>query len=256
MAPAIRLALAYRAMVDRWLAVVLREFRIDAKEKDPAVPSDGGFTWIKERVSLLRAEIDESIPEGEIDLSLERVQSHVETVAKRIGLPTVALRPILGSGAIEAYRRKNLTLIRSLADDQIGEFEEILTKAEMNNWRVEEIRKVLIERFEVTKSKADLLARDQVLKLNGQITKDRQAQAGITHYIWSTAGDERVRGNPNGKWPEGSHYDLEGETFSWADPPVIDERSGRRGHPGDDYQCRCVAIPVLSALPSGDAPED
>ena len=41
------------------------------------------------------------------------------------------------------------------------------------------------------------------------------------------------------------HKRLNGKIFSWNDPPVIDTRTGRRGHPGDDYQCRCVAIPVF-----------
>lgn len=41
------------------------------------------------------------------------------------------------------------------------------------------------------------------------------------------------------------HRRLNGKIFSWNAPPIVDMRTGRRGHPGDDYQCRCVAIPVF-----------
>ena len=42
-----------------------------------------------------------------------------------------------------------------------------------------------------------------------------------------------------------SHRHLNGKRFSWNDPPVVDARTGRRCHPGQDYQCRCVALPVF-----------
>jgi SPP1 gp7 family putative phage head morphogenesis protein len=74
-----------------------------------------------------------------------------------------------------------------------------------------------------------LIARDQTLKLNSAITKDRHIAAGISEYTWSTSLDDRVR-------PE--HEALEGTKHSWDAPP-------EPGHPGEDFQCRCVAIPVI-----------
>lgn len=66
---------------------------------------------------------------------------------------------------------------------------------------------------------------------------DKQQQdAGVQEYIWSDSGDSRVRSG---------HHRLNGKKFRWDDPPVVDERTGRRCHPGEDFQCRCVAIPVF-----------
>jgi hypothetical protein len=48
-----------------------------------------------------------------------------------------------------------------------------------------------------------------------------------THYIWRTAGDDKVRP---------SHAANEGERFAWDNPPDT-------GHPGEDINCRCVAEP-------------
>jgi SPP1 gp7 family putative phage head morphogenesis protein len=112
---------------------------------------------------------------------------------------------------------------------------------------VRDISKLLQEQAGYSKSRAELTARDQTLKLYGQIQEERQQKAGITKYVWTTSQDERVR-------PD--HADLDGTVQAWDDPPVVDKRTGRRGHPGFDYQCRCTAVPVLDDddLEAGGAP--
>lgn len=98
--------------------------------------------------------------------------------------------------------------------------------------RVEDLKEKLQERAIISESRAELIARDQTLKLNGAITQIRQEAAGVEEYIWSTSLDERVRD---------SHRVLEGQRFAWSSPP-------EPGHPGQDYQCRCVALPVIAEL--------
>lgn len=39
---------------------------------------------------------------------------------------------------------------------------------------------------------------------------------------------------------------LNHKRFRWDNPPVVDEKTGRRCHPGKDYQCRCCALPVFN----------
>jgi len=135
----------------------------------------------------------------------------------------------LGAGSgplIDHWRAVNVHLIRSIADDLLPEVTKILNTSE-------DIRGDLIERFDVTKSRADLIARDQTLKLNGQITEHLHTDAGITRYRWSTSHDDRVR-------PE--HDELDGTEQEWANPP---DTGNGQNHPGQDIQCRCVAIPII-----------
>lgn len=176
---------------------------------------------------------------------------HVTTIDRRVGplfddhadrvssanakaLRLIGIRPSdarLGS-IIAEKRNENLRLIekaeRSYADDVRKLFED----PETFGLRVEEIAQRLVERGDVSESRATLIARDQTLKLNGAITQTRQENAGISQYTWSTSLDERVR-------PE--HAALEGQTFDWSSPPSP-------GHPGEDICCRCVAIPVIPEL--------
>ncbi len=140
--------------------------------------------------------------------------------------------------ALDTFQNRNVSLVKSLAQTQIQNFRSLLEQAEVNAWRVEQLQAQIQASFSVSKSKANLLARDQVLKLNGQLTQTRQQNAGITKYIWTTAGDERVRP---------VHDELDGTVQRWDRPPVI-SKDGRTGHPGDDYQCRCTAFPYLEEL--------
>jgi SPP1 gp7 family putative phage head morphogenesis protein len=112
--------------------------------------------------------------------------------------------------------------------------------------RVEEIRAELEERMGITRRRAELIARDQTLKTYGQIQEARQTDAGIEEYTWSTSDDERVRE---------SHKLLDGTTQRWDSPPVVDPRTGRREHPGGDFQCRCASIPILPTGGLDEPPE-
>ncbi len=107
-------------------------------------------------------------------------------------------------------------------------------KAVREGRQVDDIRRMLEEQLGFERSRAELIARDQTLKLYGQIQEQRQRAAGFTQYVWTTSLDERVRPG---------HAVLDGAVIDWDDPPVVDERTGRRAHAGMDFQCRCSAVP-------------
>ncbi len=139
---------------------------------------------------------------------------------------------------LTSFRNRNLDLIRSLAGEKLQRARSIITTRGTTD-RVEDLTKRIQEDTGATASRAALIARDQVLKLHGEITQAQHEAAGITEYTWSTSQDERVR--------EG-HKELEGQRCSYKEPPVVDPRSGRRANPGQDFQCRCVALPIVPGL--------
>jgi len=140
--------------------------------------------------------------------------------------------------------KENVALITAMGDDTLDDVYSTLAEVFPEGLRVERLAKLLESRFEVSESRAKLIARDQTGKLNAQFSEARNRELGVTRYVWQTSGDERVRGNPDGKWPKGMHYDLNGKTFSYDDPPVTNE-AGDTNNPGEDYQCRCSALPVI-----------
>lgn len=164
-----------------------------------------------------------------------RVGAKVDKFARAEMTRTVAIpmgEPL--TAKVELFRRDNVDLVTSVATRQLDELETLL--ADAGTMRVEQLRDQLFERFDVSESRAALIARDQVLKLNSDIQQEQQKRAGVTAYTWATAKDERVRDD---------HRALDGTRHEWALPPVVDERTGAKAHPGRYFQCRCSAIPVL-----------
>lgn len=141
---------------------------------------------------------------------------------------------------MERFRRENTDLIVSLAKDHIERVHAVLKEAGSGT-RVETIRKRIQEQTGAVRSRAALIARDQVLSLNAQVTQERHKAAGVTEYIWRTSRDERVRDR---------HRELDGTRQRYDDPPVVDVRTGRREHAGQDFQCRCTAEPIIPGFDS------
>jgi SPP1 gp7 family putative phage head morphogenesis protein len=132
---------------------------------------------------------------------------------------------------LDLWVSTNVSLINSIPNQALSQIEMVVKHGFSSGARVEEISADIMTRVDVSQSRANLIARDQVSKLNGQIDHINQSNAGVEQYTWSTSMDERVRE---------SHADKQGETFSWDDPPAD------TGHPGEDYQCRCVALPIFT----------
>jgi SPP1 gp7 family putative phage head morphogenesis protein len=162
---------------------------------------------------------------------------------KGLALLGVDPRHVAGiESVIEHAREANMRLITGASSDFLDEVRGVLEENE--GAHPEHIAALLQERVGVSKSRAQLIARDQTLKLNAQIAEHRQRAAGVSEYRWSGALDERERP---------MHRALEGQKFSWDDPPETSD-NGDRNHPGEDFQCRCVALPVIDEL-EPDEPE-
>jgi len=147
---------------------------------------------------------------------------------------------------VRGWVSENVSLITSIAANYLGQVENTLYRAVREGWGRTVLRAAIQEQFGTTKYRARLIARDQVSKLNGQITESRDQQLGIKRYVWRTSDDERVR-------PD--HRRLDGTIQRWDKPPVTvtsGKRAGERNHPGGDVACRCWPDPLLE----GDTPKN
>lgn len=105
--------------------------------------------------------------------------------------------------------------------------------------RYEDMIKTIQKSYGVSHNKAKFLARQETSLLMVEFKKSRYMESGVDKYIWGC-----VAGSP-GHEVRPMHKKLEGKTFRWDDPPVVDEK-GSRKNPGQDYGCRCFARPVVS----------
>lgn len=139
---------------------------------------------------------------------------------------------------IESFTKLNAKLITGLTDDTIARIGEIVEKGAKDGARWEDLASKIGEATNVGENRANLIARDQTLTLNAQLTKFRHKEMGIEEYVWATTEDTRAR-----QW----HLDLDGKRFSYDDPPMGGGTSEDDvGNPGEGINCRCQAIPVIS----------
>lgn len=120
-------------------------------------------------------------------------------------------------------------------------------------------KQVLAEMPGISFRRARVIARDQTSKLNAELSQRRMTEAGLETYKWETSLDERVRGNPSGKYPFAklSHWVMQGKICRWDDPTLCINSKGEWEkrptnavylHPGQDIMCRCVALPNWNEL--------
>ena len=156
---------------------------------------------------------------------------------RSIGVDLVSGEPWL-QDHLNAFVRDNVALIQSIPVRHAQEVQRIVYDGFRSARRVEDIRAELMQRFDVSKSRADLIARDQVLKLNSQLDTLRQRAIGVQRQRWATSRDERVRKR---------HQQVNKRIYPIDDPPPAGPK-GARVRPGQDFQCRCQALPVLEDL--------
>lgn len=242
-----RLEARYR----RWLLVYVKDMRIQPRvvTSDPRWRQDGLAEDMAELLKSVQRRFRAIWPE-------RRIRAFAEDLFRRVNaqngrqfitqwgselrpnIPSVA--PTNDMGLQEAFVERNVGLIRSIDARYFSEIEGLVMDAIANGTRVEQLSRDIRARYGVSQSRARLIARDQVGKVVGQLTRRRQQAAGVEQAQWSTSQDERVRK---------THREVNGRVYDLDGPGVL--VGGKRLFPGQDYQCRCSSIPVL---PEFDAP--
>lgn len=143
---------------------------------------------------------------------------------------------------------ENVALIKSVKDEYKENIGKLLRDNVMNGERPSNIVTQIKDIGNVTKSRAKFIARDQTAKANADITQLRAESLGSKTYIWSSTNDERSR-------PD--HDAMDGKLCRMDNPKVYSDDDGKTWknrseisgvelHPGKDYSCRCVMLPIVT----------
>lgn len=134
---------------------------------------------------------------------------------------------------VNAMTSANVQLIKSIRSQYLDKVQNAVMQAMVKGTLNKDLATQIKALGQTTEKRAMFIARDQSSKLNAALTQARHEDIGIKKYMWSTSLDERVRD---------SHADKEGLIFEYTNPPAD------TGHPGHDFNCRCVAIPVFDEV--------
>ena len=170
---------------------------------------------------------------------------------------------------LETWSREQVTLITKATQDMLDTVARRIRDGVKVGKSAKEVAAIISADLSgISYRRARIIARDQTAKLNSSLTQGRMTDAGMETYIWDTAQDERVRGDPSGFYPKAlpSHFVMQGKICRWDDPTVWLENGEwvkRAGdapyfHPGMAIMCRCVAVPnwdELEDVGASDLPE-
>ena len=132
----------------------------------------------------------------------------------------------------QAFVAENVDLIKSLNGEVLDKSTKIIKTGVTQGLSRNEISVQLQGLVGLGTRRANLIARDQVGKFYGQLTKQRHKETGIEKFVWTTSNDDKVRDE---------HAELEGQEFTW-------EKGADGIYPGSEIQCRCVAQAVLTDI--------
>jgi SPP1 gp7 family putative phage head morphogenesis protein len=228
---------AVKTMVTKDLPIIVQA-RDQAFKTDAAGRLDAGYAdLISLAVDGIRITVAENItPTTASDASettAKKVSDFNRTQVDRqfttvLGIPVLRQERWL-KDKLSGFVTGNVALINDISEKGITDISSLLMARVEAGDSNRTIAKAIQQRLEITRRRAKFIARDQVAKLNGKLTELRQKETGVEQYIWRAVKDGATRA---------SHLINDGKTFSWDNPPAP-------GHPGEDFQCRCTAEPVL-----------
>ena len=135
--------------------------------------------------------------------------------------------------AVQDELRLQVELIKSLPRQAALQVHELALGAMTDGQRAAGLVDSIIALGSKTRSRAMLIARTEVGRVSGEMTKARAMTAGSDGYIWRSAEDRDVRP---------SHKKMNGRFVKWSEPPTLDNLTG---HAGCLPNCRCYMEPVI-----------
>lgn len=175
------------------------------------------------------------------DIEVNHIGKNLDTQLKR------TLNGIAIPAEMTDFQRKEISknytnnlnyYIKKWAGSEIIKMRKNLEPIILDGYRAEALEEMIQKQENVSKKKAKFLARQETKLLVAEYRKNRLKEYGVNKYRWSTILDGRERE---------LHRELNGKIFSWDNPPFIDATTGETGNPGEAYNCRCRAIPVIDA---------
>lgn len=236
---------ALKKMVHQVGAEALKQFdRHVAKElmqgDSSTFSNDGIFDGFKKMLGALKNKVTDVFATNKTERAarqfvknVNRANRHnLEQQARVKGINLVAAETWVDD-FVNQKVRDNVGYIRNIEEEAYVRIEQVVREGIERGSSAKVIRKLILEQVEISEGRAQFLAVDQAGSILGQMTAERHQRLGIEKFTWDTSGDERVRDE---------HKALDGQTFSYKDPPTV---NGRQVLPGEDYRCRCVGIPVF-----------
>jgi SPP1 gp7 family putative phage head morphogenesis protein len=132
---------------------------------------------------------------------------------------------------------ENVALIKSIPAEYMTNVSGDILRSLTTGQGMAEVIPALEQYEGVTLRRAKNIAIDQTRKAYNNINRARMQSIGVEQFEWVHSG--------GGQKPRELHIEMSGNIYSFDDLPVIDERTGETGIPGQAINCGCTMVPVI-----------
>lgn len=226
----------------------LESFRAGIMAIDASLASQARilFGWLGQKYAKLFASRATGMTERMIDSSsMASKRALRESLKKISGGVTIPVpdMPGLLKEKLTAATAENVGLIKSIEQQYHERISQLVLRSVATGGNgAQDVFEGIRHYDGLTEKRAKLIAVDQTRKVTAAMNVERAKSVGMRRWEWVHSG--------GGSDPRKLHLEYDGRIFDYDDPPVIDERTGERGYPGQLINCRCTMAPVLEL---GDA---
>lgn len=195
---------------------------------------------------IVPAELSSKLKVADLfDRNLFRVDKKFRESVKKVTV-TPKLTPEVARRISTEWQGNMDIWIKDFAEKEIKKLRDQIRTAAFAGDRQESLIDMIQQSYGVTTRKAKFLARQETGLLMAKYKEARYQEAGINEYRWrSVVGTPLHPTRPRHK--QLNDESNAGKIFRFDDPPITSEagEAMRKNNPGEDFNCRCVAIPVV-----------
>lgn len=140
----------------------------------------------------------------------------------------------------QSYTNNMRYYIKNFAEKRIPEMRQRVQELVLKGYRTDTIEKMLQREFNIMSDKVKFLAQQETSIMLAEYKRVTYQEMGFDKFIWRTIIDGRERPR---------HHELNGQIFRYDNPPYVDAGKTRTGLPGQDFGCRCEAVPYRDDNP-------
>lgn len=180
-----------------------------------------------------------------MDKTLWDMNADVEKSVKGI-VVTPELTPEQICSISDQYVETLTRNIKGWTQKRIEKLRREVTKRAQKGMRHESLEELLVRSWKLDKSRAKFIARQETKLAQVSFIQSRYQKAGIDEYFWECVSGTKAH-PVRKRHRELNDESARGKTFRFSNPPRSSEdgQPPRYNNPGEDYNCRCRARPVL-----------
>lgn len=138
---------------------------------------------------------------------------------------------------LKAHIAENVSLIKSIPQRYFTDIQGAVMRSITTGNGLQDLVPAIQKTNGVALRRARIIAADQTRKAYSDLNFERMAKIGVKEFEWVHSG--------GGDHPRELHLDMDGKIYRMDNLPIIDDKTGERGIPGQLINCRCTMTPVI-----------